>query len=125
MVVPIAIQGTKFLNQLTAVVKYNSKKDVEIDAVFDTARRRFDFSLCIFFKHFYMTTHHKLDLYGQKNSVYLQNAHTNRDQNLNDLHHKRPASSTYKLTWESPSDGGWEGRGQIRCCYVLTVEVAG
>ena len=72
MVVPIAIQGTKFLNQLTAVVKYNSKKDVEIDAVFDTARRRFDFSLCILFKHFYITKHHKLDLYGQKNSVYLQ-----------------------------------------------------
>ena len=29
--------------------------------------------LCVFFfKHFYITKHHKLDLYGQKNSVYLQ-----------------------------------------------------
>ena len=32
MVVPI--QGTKFPHQLTDVVKFNSKKDVEIDAVF-------------------------------------------------------------------------------------------
>ena len=54
MVVPIAIQGTKFPNQLTAVVKYNSKKDVEIDAVFDTARRHFDFSLCIFFLNIFI-----------------------------------------------------------------------
>ena len=33
----VSIQETKFPNQLTAEVKLNCKKDVEIDAVFDTA----------------------------------------------------------------------------------------
>ena len=82
----VPIQETKFPNQLTAEVKLNGKKDVEIDAVFDTALTVSSFFFVYFLTFLY--NYHKLDLYGQKNSIYLINTHTNRDQTLNFLHHK-------------------------------------
>ena len=83
MVVPI--QETKFPKQLTAEVKLNGKKDVEIDAVFDTALTVSSFFFVYFLTFLY--NYHKLDLYGQKNSIYVINTHTNRNQTLNFLHH--------------------------------------
>ena len=86
----VPIQESKFPNQLTAEVKLNCKKNVQIDAVFDTAWRCLHFSSCIFLTLLY--NYHKLDLYGQKKSIYILNTHTNRDQPLNFLRHKETPS---------------------------------
>ena len=66
---------------------------------------------------------------GKKNSIYVIKIHTNRDQTLN-IYTKRPASPTCNLYGSLPRRGegaarGGGGWGQILCCYVFTVVVAG
>ena len=56
----VPIQDTKFPNQLTAEVKLNGKKDVEINAVFDTALTVSSFFFVYFLTFLY--NYHKLDL---------------------------------------------------------------